>query len=104
MSFYLGIDIGTSSIKVILLDADQNRHAVISKPLTVSRPAPGWSEQAPTAWWQEVDAAITEIAGQQPEKISALWAIGLSAFCARMQKHGFALKQKQRQTYCFVRQ
>ena len=29
---------------------------------------------------------------------------GLSAFCARIQKHGFALKQKQRQTYCFVRQ
>lgn len=83
MSFYLGIDIGTSSIKVILLDADQHQHAVISKPLTVSRPAPGWSEQAPTAWWQEVDAAVTEMAGQQPEKISALRAIGLSG-----QMHG----------------
>ena len=83
MSFYLGIDIGTSSIKVILLDAAQHQHVVISKPLMVSRPAPGWSEQAPTAWWQEVDAAVTEIAGQQPEKISALRAIGLSG-----QMHG----------------
>ena len=83
MSFYLGIDIGTSSIKVILLDADQHQHAVISKPLTVSRPAPGWSEQSPMAWWQGVDDAVTEMARQQPEKISALRAIGLSG-----QMHG----------------
>ena len=83
MSFYLGIDIGTSSIKVILLDADQHQHAVISKPLTVSRPAPGWSEQSPMAWWQGVDAAVTEMARQQPEKMSALRAIGLSG-----QMHG----------------
>lgn len=83
MSFYLGIDIGTSSVKVILLDADQHQHAVISKPLTVSRPAPGWSEQAPMAWWQGVDAAVTEMARQQPEKMLALQAIGLSG-----QMHG----------------
>lgn len=83
MKFYLGIDIGTSSIKVILLDENQHQHAVISKALTVSRPAPGWSEQAAQAWWQGVDAAVTEIAQQQPEKISALRAIGLSG-----QMHG----------------
>ena len=43
MTYYLGIDIGTSSIKVVLLDAEQHEHGVASRPLSVSRPAPGWS-------------------------------------------------------------
>ncbi len=83
MTYYLGIDIGTSSIKVVLLDAEQHEHGVASRPLSVSRPAPGWSEQAPASWWEAVDNAISELARQQPDKIAATKAIGLSG-----QMHG----------------
>jgi len=83
MTYYLGIDIGTSSIKVVLLDAEQHEHGVASRPLSVSRPAPGWSEQAPASWWVAVDNAISELARQQPDKIAATKAIGLSG-----QMHG----------------
>ena len=83
MTYYLGIDIGTSSIKVVLLDAEQRQHGMASRPLSVSRPAPGWSEQAPASWWEAVDSAISELACQQPDKMAATRAIGLSG-----QMHG----------------
>ena len=83
MAYYLGIDIGTSSIKVILLDAEQHQHGVVSRPLSISRPALGWSEQAPTSWWEAVDSAVSEFASQLPDKVAETKAIGLSG-----QMHG----------------
>ena len=57
---YLGIDIGTSSVKTVLFDADQRLLGQASAALGVSRPHPGWSEQDPEAWWaatlQTIDA------------------------------------------------
>ena len=77
MTYYLGVDIGTSAIKVILLDADQQIKASCAVPLAVSRPRPGWSEQDPKAWWQGVDRAISQIAGEHPGKMAELGAIGM---------------------------
>ena len=47
---FLGLDIGTSSIKALLIDADQRTLAEASAPLTLSRPHPLWSEQDPDDW------------------------------------------------------
>ncbi len=47
---YLGLDIGTSSVKALLVDADQKVVAEASPSLTVSRPHPLWSEQDPDDW------------------------------------------------------
>ena len=44
---YIGIDIGTSSVKTVLFDRDQRLIGQASQPLTVARPQPGWSEQDP---------------------------------------------------------
>ena len=44
---YLGIDLGTSSLKVILIDEEETVHAETSISLAVSRPQPLWSEQDP---------------------------------------------------------
>jgi len=78
---YLGIDIGTSSVKTVLFDRDQKLVAQASRPLTVQRPHPGWSEQDPEAWWQAVEATVDAIAGDHPLK--DLRGIGLSG-----QMHG----------------
>ena len=40
---YLGIDLGTSEVKFLLLDAQHQIHAVVGEPLTVQRPQPLWS-------------------------------------------------------------
>ncbi|MEL6744352.1 MAG: FGGY family carbohydrate kinase, partial [Pseudomonadota bacterium] len=42
---YLGIDIGTSGVKALLMDAEQTTISVGMAPLTVSRPHAGWCEQ-----------------------------------------------------------
>ena len=78
---YLGIDLGTSSVKTVLFDRDQKLLAQASEPLTVQRPRPGWSEQDPEAWWRAVVATIDAVAARQP--LAGLRGIGLSG-----QMHG----------------
>lgn len=75
---YLGIDIGTSSVKVVLIDADQTIIASESSPLTVERPHPGWSEQDPQSWLDGTAAAIDALAKGQTSAVKAIRGIGLS--------------------------
>jgi xylulokinase len=55
---YLGIDIGTSSVKALLLDDRGAIVAQAAEPLEVSRPSPGFSEQDPESWWQATVKAV----------------------------------------------
>lgn len=54
----VGLDLGTSGVKAVLVATDGSFLAEASVPLTVSRPQVGWSEQAPADWLQAVDAAM----------------------------------------------
>src|SRR3954470_10959026 len=77
---YLGIDIGTSSVKAVIVD---DKDAVIeqaSAPLNVSRPHVGWSEQNPADWWSATNAAVLALPA---DKRRAVRAVGLSG-----QMHG----------------
>ena len=47
---FLGLDIGTSSVKALLVDVEQRTVGEASIPLSVSRPHPLWSEQNPSDW------------------------------------------------------
>jgi xylulokinase len=78
---YLGIDIGTSSVKTVLFDRDQKLVGQASQHLSVSRPHPGWSEQDPEDWWRAVEGTIGTIA--RDHDIRSLRGIGLSG-----QMHG----------------
>ncbi|WP_394647399.1 xylulokinase [uncultured Sphingomonas sp.] len=55
---FLGIDIGTSGVKAVVIDRDGAIAAQATAALTVQRPHPLWSEQDPDAWWQATDAAV----------------------------------------------
>ena len=55
---FLGLDIGTSSVKALLIDADQRTIADASVPLTLSRPQPLWSEQNADDWVAAVNAVV----------------------------------------------
>ena len=73
---YLGLDLGTSSLKVILIDDDQNVLAEHVVALTVTRPHEGWSEQDPHQWFAATGEAIKEI-GKKAD-VSGVRGIGLS--------------------------
>ena len=58
---YLGIDLGTSAVKVVLADENDSIVGDASAALEVSRPAPLHSEQDPEDWWTACDAAIRRL-------------------------------------------
>ena len=83
---FLGIDLGTSALKALLLDAEGRIVAQQSAPLEVSRPHPQWSEQSPADWWRALGLALGELARTHAGALRAVRAIGLSG-----QMHGAVL-------------
>lgn len=83
---YLGLDLGTSGVKALLIDANQQVVGSASSPLNVSRPQPGWSEQDPVEWVRAAQAAMAGVKAAHPEAFKALRGIGLSG-----QMHGATL-------------
>lgn len=75
---YLGIDIGTSSVKAVVMDDQDRPVATAGAPLTLSHPKPLWSEQAPQDWWQAVVDSLDALATQAPAAMAAVRGIGLS--------------------------
>lgn len=85
---YIGIDLGTSGVKAILLDEQGVVLASQTEKLTVSRPHPLWSEQDPEQWWQATDRAMKGL-GQQ-HSLQGVKALGIAG-----QMHGATLLDKQ---------
>ena len=85
---YIGIDLGTSGVKAILLNEQGELLASSSQPLTVSRPHTLWSEQDPEHWWQATDMAMRALGAQHP--LNAVKALGLAG-----QMHGATLLDRQ---------
>ncbi|TBW40788.1 xylulokinase [Siculibacillus lacustris] len=83
---FLGLDIGTSSVKAVLVDGNDRLIAAAERPLVVSRPHPGWSEQDPEAWWTATVGAVDGLAETHAAELAAVTGIGLSG-----QMHGATL-------------
>ena len=73
---YLGIDIGTSSVKAVLVDDTQSVIAIATAELDVTRPQAGWSEQDPDDWINATETAIDGLRAQVD--LSGVTGIGLS--------------------------
>ena len=86
MTMYLGLDLGTSELKALLLDGGGRIVGVARAPLVVSRPRPLWAEQAPSAWWVALEEAMALLRAAHPAALAAVRAIGLSG-----QMHGAVL-------------
>ncbi len=83
---YLGIDLGTSELKALLLAPDHRIVGVARAPLTVQRPQPLWSEQSPQQWWDALEAVMQSLRSAHPAELAAVRALGLSG-----QMHGATL-------------
>lgn len=58
---YIGIDLGTSSVKLLLMDGDGNVKNIVSREYPLYFPHPGWSEQKPEDWYQETITGLKEL-------------------------------------------
>jgi xylulokinase len=63
---FLGVDIGTSGVKAILVDTSGDVLASAITPLQLATPQPGWAEQDPDAWWAAAAAAIRTVLAARP--------------------------------------
>lgn len=59
--YYIGVDLGTSAVKLLLMEADGTIKNIVSKEYPLSFPNPGWSEQNPEDWWNAVTTGIKEL-------------------------------------------
>lgn len=87
---YLGIDLGTSDLKALLLADDHSVVATAHAPLTVQQPHPLWSEQRPEAWWDALVLVMDQLAASHGPQLKAVRAVGLSG-----QMHGAVLLDAQ---------
>jgi xylulokinase len=83
---YLGLDLGTSGVKALLIDASQKVVGAGHGSLEVSRPHPGWSEQDPSNWIGACETALAELKAAHASELAAVEGIGLSG-----QMHGATL-------------
>ncbi|HED9562812.1 TPA: xylulokinase, partial [Klebsiella pneumoniae] len=84
---YIGIDLGTSGVKAILLNEQGEVVASHTEKLTVSRPHPLWSEQDPEQWWLATDTAMKALGAQH--SLRDVKALGIAG-----QMHGATLLDK----------
>ena len=59
--YYIGIDLGTSAVKLLLMEGDGTIKNIISRSYPLSFPQPGWSEQDPEDWYRESVAGLMEL-------------------------------------------
>jgi len=75
---YLGIDLGTSSVKTIIIDAEQQVLGSATSPLKVNRPHEAWAEQDPDDWIVACSHCLSSLRQQHADAIAAVKGIGLS--------------------------
>ena len=83
---FIGLDLGTSGIKALLVDEKGHIMGTAHASLTHERPHEGWSEQNPEHWIDAADRVMQALASEYPKEIGGVKAIGLSG-----QMHGATL-------------
>jgi len=94
--YSLGLDIGSSSVKVGLLDLETGKSAGSAfypkEEMTISSPHPSWAEQDPIEWWTNLKAALNEVIRSSGIKVETIKSIGIS-----YQMHGLVAVDRNQQ-------
>ncbi len=83
MSFFIGIDVGTTGTKAVLIDGAGVLQAKAVAEYDMQSPQPGWAEQDPEEWWKATQQAIAQVLSQSGVPAAGIAGIGLSG-----QMHG----------------
>jgi xylulokinase len=83
---YIGIDLGTSEVKLLLMDEAGGIVGTTGVALDISRPQQNWAEQQPEDWWKATDQAMRQLRNDHGQQFECVKAIGLSG-----QMHGAVL-------------
>ena len=87
MKLYIGIDLGTSSVKLLLMDEAGSIKNIVTKEYPLEFPQPGWSQQAPQDWHKAVMEGIPELlSGSDPKDLAGIGCGG--------QMHGLVVLDK----------
>ena len=82
--YYIGVDLGTSAVKLLLMKSDGTIANIVSEKYPIAFPHPGWSEQEPDDWWTAVKKGI-------PELISGIDAGKVAGISFGGQMHGLVV-------------
>lgn len=66
--YYIGVDLGTSAVKLLLMEGNGKIANVVSKEYPLYFPHPGWSEQKPEDWWEAVKTGLKELTARYEER------------------------------------
>ena len=87
MKLYIGVDLGTSAVKLLLMDEAGGIKKIVTKEYPLEFPQPGWSQQAPQDWHKAVMEGIPELLeGSDPELVAGIGCGG--------QMHGLVVLDK----------
>ncbi|SHH03645.1 xylulokinase [Anaerosphaera aminiphila DSM 21120] len=86
MKYFLGIDLGTSSLKTVLYSEEFKTVATISREYEMIQPHNGWAEQNSTDWIAAVDSTFKELKENHSKELESLMGIGLTG-----QMHGLVM-------------
>lgn len=89
---YLGLDLGTSEVKGVVLDEQGSMIASAGESLEVQRPHLHWAEQDPADWWRATQTVVARLRAQIPQQWSHIGSLGLSG-----QMHGAVLLNRDNQ-------
>ncbi len=87
MKYYIGADLGTSALKLLLVDTEGNIVNTVTKSYDVCFPNPGWSEQNPEDWWNALVCGVKELVKDIDK--SSVGGIGVGG-----QMHGLVILDK----------
>ena len=94
--YLLGCDIGSSSVKVSLIDGETGNSTASSfypkEEMEITAVRPGWAEQDPELWWKNLKLALREVLQRSQVNPEAIESIGIS-----YQMHGLVMVDKNRQ-------
>ncbi|HEV8356653.1 MAG TPA: xylulokinase [Gemmatimonadales bacterium] len=63
---FLGLDVGTSGVKALLMSPSGDVAAAATAPLSMTTPRPGWAEQEPESWWEATVASVRQVLIDRP--------------------------------------
>lgn len=82
--YYIGVDLGTSAVKLLLMESDGTIVNIVSEKYPIAFPHPGWSEQKPEDWWNAVKKGI-------PALVSGIDASKVAGISFGGQMHGLVV-------------